>query len=320
MTTLTPVRTTPAPPPAVLRAAAAVSPADPQDLVIRPVAFEPEVRERDIFANRPLQPETVAYYDAAADAQDRAKYYGDLAGRLPGMDGKSLFAHLGKLVTSTHRPLDYEPEDHLYPWVDRRPTLQLDSVYNDKAENGPQADPGGLWILADGEGPSTLVFSEREGRIYNCEHVVPQSWFNKKSIPRADLHHLFTCDIDCNSLRGNSVYFEFQGGGDDTMVACGITDESRKRFEPYGGKGAVARAVLYFLMRYPGEIGDERGEFTPKDLDMLKKWSRENPVSQYELHRNRAIQQKQGNRNPLVDFPQLVDRIDFTPGFGRLKG
>lgn len=321
MTTLTPVRTTvpatPAPPPAVLAAAAAVSEAEPQDLVVRPVAFQPEISGHDIFANRPLAAETVAYYDKAADAQDRQKYYGDLAGRLPSMDGKSLYRDLGKLVTSTHKPVDYDPEAHLYPWVDRRPTLQLDSVYNDKADNGAPGDPGGLWILADGQGPSTLVFSEKEGKIFNCEHVVPQSWFNKKGVPRADLHHLFTCDIDCNSLRGNSLYYEFNGKGDDTMPSCGISDHGRDRFEPFGGKGAVARAVLYFLMRYPGEIGDEKGEFTPKDLDMLKKWSRENPVSEYELHRNRAIQQKQGNRNPLVDFPQLVDRVDFTEGFGR---
>lgn len=294
---------------------------EPRDLVMRPVQFQPELKAaRSLFARAgEPAPGKVAYYDAAADATDRSKYYGDLPTRMSSMDGKKLYAALNQLVTSTHKPLGYDPEQHLYPWVDRRPSLQLDSVYSDKADNGKQAaDPGGLWILAEGEGPSTMVWSEKERKIFNCEHVVPQSWFEKQSTPRADLHHLFTCDIDCNSLRGNSVYSDFLAGQGESFPSCGITDHNRKNFEPYGGKGAVARAVLYFLIRYPGKVGDERNEYSAKDLDMLKEWARENPVGEYERHRNRAIQQKQGNRNPLVDFPELVDRIDFAQGLGRV--
>jgi len=31
---------------------------------------------------------------------------------------------------------------------------------------------------------------------------------------------------------------------------------------------------------------------------------------------NRAIQKKHGNRNPLVDFPELVEKVDFAQGPG----
>ena len=44
---------------------------------------------------------------------------------------------------------------------------------------------------------------------YNCEHVVPQSWFSKKEPMRGDLHHLFACESRCNSFRGNHAYFDF---------------------------------------------------------------------------------------------------------------
>lgn len=198
---------------------------EPQDVVMRPVQFQPEMTSKDIYASvQAGEGQQVAYYDQAADAQDRAAYYGDRPGRWASMDGKALFSELNRLVTDTHKPLSYDPEKHLYPWVDRRPNLQLDSVYSDKADNGPAGDPGGLWILAEGDGPSTKVFSEKEGKIYNCEHVVPQSWFDKSSVPRADLHHLFTCDIDCNSTRGNSVYFEFPDKNVEVFPSCGLSD------------------------------------------------------------------------------------------------
>ena len=35
------------------------------------------------------------------------------------------------------------------------------------------------------------IFSDN---LFNCEHVVPQSWFDKKEPMRGDLHHLFACD------------------------------------------------------------------------------------------------------------------------------
>jgi endonuclease I len=35
------------------------------------------------------------------------------------------------------------------------------------------------------------------------------------------------------------------------------------------------------------------------------------PVSEYERHRNAAIFERQGNRNPLIDHPEWAARIDF---------
>ena len=80
--------------------------------------------------------------------------------------------------------------------------------------------------------------------------------------------------------------------------------------------GAAARATLYFLLRYPGEINRTSNEYKTEAIRTLLAWHEQEPVTEYELHRNMAIFKKQGNRNPLVDFPKLAGKIDFRPGIG----
>jgi endonuclease I len=148
---------------------------------------------------------------------------------------------------------------------------------------------------------------------YNCEHVVPQSWFGKREPMRGDLHHLFACETRCNSFRGNIPYYDFPDFEEAVRDQCGKRETDK--FEPLGGKGAVARATLYFLLRYPGQIGDASREMQKDRLPILLDWHRQNPPDEYERHRNLAIFDRQGNRNPLIDQPEWADRIDFSLGF-----
>lgn len=48
---------------------------------------------------------------------------------------------------------------------------------------------------------------------------------------------------------------------------------------------------------------------TKYGVALLLKWHREDPVSQKEIDRNNGIQQTQGNRNPFIDYPYLVEYI-----------
>jgi endonuclease I len=130
---------------------------------------------------------------------------------------------------------------------------------------------------------------------------------------RGDLHHLFASESGCNSFRGNHAYFDFPDFDEVLRSGCGKREEGR--FEPASGKGAIARATLYFLLRYPGTIGDAARELPPERLAILLDWHKRHPVDRYERHRCAAIQQAQGNRNPLIDFPDWADRIDFATGF-----
>ena len=47
----------------------------------------------------------------------------------------------------------------------------------------------------------------------------------------------------------------------------------------------------------------------PWALNMLIQWSIQDPVSEKEINRNNAVYQQQGNRNPFVDYPELVGKI-----------
>ena len=94
---------------------------------------------------------------------------------------------------------------------------------------------------------------------------------------------------------------------------CGESDNSK--FEPKRGKGAVARATLYFLLRYPGDVADSVKEMPKDRLATIIAWANDDKVDRWERHRNAEIQKVQGNRNPLIDFPELVDQIDFERGW-----
>ena len=88
-----------------------------------------------------------------------------------------------------------------------------------------------------------------------------------------------------------------------------------KSFEPRQGKGAAARATLYFLLRYPKKID----EYQSQELQTLLRWHKEDPPGLYEKHRNQAISELQGNRNPFIDHPDWADKVDFTPGIRKRR-
>jgi len=242
------------------------------------------------------------YYDVSGDSAARQKYYGD-SSRFDSMSPSQLYSELSSLVQNTHKTLDYDPEQYLYPSVDRH-------------------EDGNLYCIYSGEGPKEANAPVGEHPLkegsYNCEHVVPQSWFGKKKSPRGDLHHLYASQKECNSLRGNAEFNDQVEQGQQ-MQLCGVLDQGDNQFNPKAGKGETARSVLYFLLCYPGQIGDRKGEYDANDIPMLLKWSNENPPTEYEKHRNQYIEKLQGNRNPLVDFPQLVNKVDFTKGLGQIR-
>lgn len=306
--------------------AVALGPA-PKEPASPPEPLDPEARSA--LADLEDAPNK-KYYDAGADNTARKAYY---AGRPDDLGPEELYRWLNELLTKTHRTkLSYKPAVHVYPWVDLhegQPKPKLKSVYS-----GKEFDPADF-IEADfriererarisesllREASFSAVGAREQLAFlestlpYNCEHVVPQSWFGKKEPMRGDLHHLFACESGCNSFRGNTPYYEFEDFEEVVREACGKREETR--FEPSAGKGAVARATLYFLLRYPGEINATKKEYTPERIEMILGWHKTFEVTKYERHRNAAIQEKQGNRNPLIDHPDWADEIDFTQGLG----
>src|SRR5215211_1012899 len=259
------------------------------------------------------------YYDETADQSAGESYYRGLEAA----DGEPMRAALAELVERTHDPRPaYRPSEMVYPRVDLHPDGVLRSIYSGKTFTPEEL------IRADAEverqrtermlefhlrktalGPRELAAEAEaiEAELpYNCEHVVCQSWFGEDEPMRGDIHHLYACEMGCNSFRGNFPYFDFPDTQEVSREACGRREDIG--FEPGAGKGPVARATLYFLLRYPDLIGDSERELIPERLPIILAWHEGDPVSDYERHRNYVIAALQGNRNPLIDHPEWAPR------------
>ena len=269
------------------------------------------------------------YYDQAKDKEEKEAYYDKIPeGELSMED---LYRQLSTLLKRTHTNLltySKARHQHLYPRVDLHEDKMLRSIYT-----GEVYEPE-TFIRNDFEITESLISRAKEqfskmanfneaafadhldfleaDAPYNAEHVVPQSWFAKKDPMKSDLHHLFSCEVACNSFRGNIPYFEFLDFQEVIRKGCGKREGNK--FEPSQGHGAVARASLYFLLRYPREINNNEKEYTKERIAMLIEWHEKEQVNRYELHRNAEIFKVQGNRNPLIDHPEWVRNIDFSLG------
>ena len=235
-------------------------------------------------ARRTFREDPESYYPAALDERDAEAYY---SGIHP--NSANFLPDLTALLSNSHtRILPYRPPIHLYPLVDLHPDGDIYSIYSET-----RMDAEALIIEE-----AALEALETN----SAEHVVPQSLFGHGQPMRGDLHHLFACERDCNSFRGNNAYWEF-GPEEALMEDCGRVERRTNQFEPRGGKGAVARATLYFLLRYPGVT------FPADRVPILLRWHHLNPPDVYEFHRNREIFRKQGNRNPFIDHPEWASAI-----------
>lgn len=182
------------------------------------------------------------------------------------------------------------------------------------------------------------------GQGWNREHSLPNSWFGGSSSHTAytDLFHLYPTDIYVNNQRGNLPFGECANGtrlSNGNIVAKGRKGASTRSgytgdvFEPDDEyKGDFARSYFYMATCYNDEIanwtqgnlgGTSYPVFTDWTLQMLLEWHRLDPVSQKEIARNEAIysSEYQGNRNPYIDYPELVEYVwgdkagtAWTPG------
>ncbi len=149
-----------------------------------------------------------------------------------------------------------------------------------------------------------------------------------------DGHHLVAAERSMNSTKNNRFFDDCHDGVNDTDVVdrgYGNYTCGEWYFEPRDEvKGDVARMLFYMAVRYEGDDGDYIDlEITSDfdsiediadhiknsklpyyaDLDVLLKWHLDDPVSEWELERNETIYQYQGNRNPFIDHPELVELI-----------
>ena len=151
----------------------------------------------------------------------------------------------------------------------------------------------------------------------NTEHAWPQSKGVKGTPARYDLHHLFPSNAFANSKRGSFPFGEVVKGQrwEEAGSKLGRNAAGTVVFEPRAEKkGDIARALFYVSTMY--ELA-----MTEAEENVLRKWHDEDPPSEEELERNTLIAEFQGNRNPFVDDPSLVHRIErFDGGLNADRG
>ena len=172
--------------------------------------------------------------------------------------------------------------------------------------------------------PSTGLCGEyeQEGDCWNREHTWPQSWFNESTTPRSDLFHVYPTDGYVNGQRSNYPYGEvnrpiYTSGNGSKLGTCVTSGYSGRVFEPIDEyKGDIARGYFYMSVRYYSEDSDwgtsgmtNKSEILPWAMNMLLRWSDEDPVSDKEIARNNAVYGYQSNRNPFIDHPEYAHMI-----------
>ena len=157
--------------------------------------------------------------------------------------------------------------------------------------------------------------------IWNKEHVWPQSRgdFGRTWGAGSDVHNLRACNGSINSSRSN-FNFDFCYNSCDNLFGGSKKNEEIEIFEPRDeDKGDVARIIFYMDVRYEGDSGELDLEMTenyqygnsPRHAvrSTLLVWHNQDPVDDFERNRNNVIYDYQGNRNPFIDHPELVNHL-----------
>ncbi len=178
-----------------------------------------------------------------------------------------------------------------------------------------------------------------DDKFLNTEHTLPKGQFKREPIGKdvkQDLHHLYITDTQANQDRSNHPFgnvVKDKGVRTKKGQACTtsklgpayefalvehenikdiIKNEKNLKgslatslyFEPpLEHKGNVARALFYMSLRYEIPMNDTEETY-------LRAWHEQDPVDENEIKRNELILEIQGNRNPFIDFPDFVERID----------
>ena len=158
----------------------------------------------------------------------------------------------------------------------------------------------------------------------DIEHSLPKSWWGgDENDAYIDLYHLNPADRVANNNKSN-----YPPGilNDSNKVNNGIFFMGKdKEWNDYAFsvideyKGDFARAYFYISTAYHDMkwdasyskyvTNDSYLTFTPYLIQVLLQWHRIDPVSEKEINRLDAISSIQHNRNPFIEYPELVEYI-----------
>lgn len=157
----------------------------------------------------------------------------------------------------------------------------------------------------------------------NIEHSFPKSWWGgAKSQAYKDLYNLMPCEGKINSTKSNypmGIVVSGDKGNGWTKVGKGT--DGKWYWEPAAPwKGDFARGYMYMATAYQ----DYNWEGTQAHQILLQgvyptlqkwaytlyiQWAKADKPNALEIKRNNDVAKIQGNRNPYVDFPNLMEYV-----------
>lgn len=245
-----------------------------------------------------------------------------------GKKGNELFREASKLIKKTHTERTYASLWQLYGTSGFKDTAigKEDKILDIYSKNPSGTDEFNYRPFKDQiKGNVTKL-----GQGYNREHLIPKSTFKKQGPMLTDAHHIFPTDGWVNKIRSNYKHdIVKKETGESKKIPnnakLGRNKSGEMVFEPDNYfKGDVARAYLYFALRYY----QNKNIFTKisvfqKSYPYVKQpflsvyldWHENiDPVDQFDLNRNNSTHEFQNNRNPFIDIPYLSKHI-WNPEF-----
>ena len=190
-------------------------------------------------------------------------------------------------------------------------------------QNSDQQSDGTIWDMYS---TTKRYFPIKGGSAagMDIEHSLPKSWWGgDENDAYIDLYHLNPADHAANNNKSN-----YPPGilNDSNKVNNGIFFMGKdKEWNDYAFsvideyKGDFARAYFYVSTAYHDMkwdasyskyvTNDSYLTFTPYLIQVLLQWHRIDPVSEKEINRLDAISSIQHNRNPFIEYPELVEYI-----------
>lgn len=192
----------------------------------------------------------------------------------------------------------------------------------------PCANSGNLWTHNSGDGPHYVDGGTYKGGGSDLYHIKPST----SSVNTARGNSKF-CDFDDPEFKdirssvvsvgdGGPYKLKIQGAEKTEKGAYQFADKAEPADQL---KGDVARILVYLWVHYGyrGEYYDNKDMIGNLDLtnvmayggdrertyEKLCEWNKLDPPSETEKIRNNVVERIQGNRNPFVDYPDLMDNL-----------
>ena len=161
------------------------------------------------------------------------------------------------------------------------------------------------------------------GAGMNIEHSFPKSWWGKTEVQAyKDLYNLMPCKSKINSTKSNYPMGKVVSGDNGNgWTKVGKGDDNNMYWEPADPwKGDFARGYMYMATAYQDYTwkGDralqilQQGAYpTLKEwaYKLYIQWAKADKPDDVEIKRNNDVAKIQGNRNPYVDFPNLMEYV-----------